>query len=377
MTPDASIGGAGESQPWEHGSFAPLPFHLPSAWSLDSPSTPWPSDALYFGSARQALAALVANGHRTRGWRRLWVPRYFCHDALAPLLERGVGLIGYPDHPGLLPLRIDPANLREHDAVLVANLLGLRCAPTGLRLALGEADVIEDHTHDPWSPWAYKSDATYCVASLRKTLPLPDGAVLWSPVQAGLPRRPRPASRAAAASNAWAAAMVLKGAYLAGAPIEKASYRQLAAAGESALAAADPSAMSEMSRALLQLYPAGAWRQTRRRNFEALAGLLREFEDVAVLSPEGPAAVPFAVTTVLPSPSARDQLRARLIDRDVYPAVLWPLEQDHVVFDVGKEELDLSRRVLSLACDARYGVFDLERVAAAVHESLPACRSSS
>ena len=38
--------------------------------------------------------------------------------------------------------------------------------------------LIEDHIHDPLSDWSQSSNADYAVASLRKTLPVPIGAML-------------------------------------------------------------------------------------------------------------------------------------------------------------------------------------------------------
>ena len=44
-----------------------------------------------------------------------------------------------------------------------------------------ECILVEDHAHDPASAWATTSTADYAFSSLRKTLPVPDGAILWSP----------------------------------------------------------------------------------------------------------------------------------------------------------------------------------------------------
>jgi hypothetical protein len=48
------------------------------------------------------------------------------------------------------------------------------------RRAASEWLLVEDHSHDPFSPWAVGSSADYAFCSLRKTLPVPDGGLLWS-----------------------------------------------------------------------------------------------------------------------------------------------------------------------------------------------------
>jgi hypothetical protein len=77
------------------------------------------------------------------------------------------------------------------------NYFGLR-TPPDLELPEG-VEVLEDHSHDPVSAWAEQSSADFCLASLRKTLPINDGGALWSPVGHRLP--PAPPDRAAASGR--------------------------------------------------------------------------------------------------------------------------------------------------------------------------------
>src|SRR5690606_7795309 len=127
-----------------------------------------------YGSGRDALRALLRHGKTQLGWQRLLIPSYFCQDVAASF-TRELPTEVYVDRPGLRPDERAIAT-REGDAVLNVNLFGFRTAQWAFKLP-GVA-VIEDHTHDPWSAWAATSQADFAVASLRKTLPLPDGGVL-------------------------------------------------------------------------------------------------------------------------------------------------------------------------------------------------------
>ena len=62
------------------------------------------------------------------------------------------------------------------DAVLAVNFFGAGTG-TGWADQRAAADwlLVEDHSHDPFSPWAVGSNADFAFSSLRKTLPVPDG----------------------------------------------------------------------------------------------------------------------------------------------------------------------------------------------------------
>jgi len=73
---------------WEQGS----EFHWPSALSPAAASISWPEAASFWGSGRDAFRALLLHGQQTRGWRRLWIPAYFCQEVAKVLQSTGVML---------------------------------------------------------------------------------------------------------------------------------------------------------------------------------------------------------------------------------------------------------------------------------------------
>lgn len=337
--------------PWEQGS----DFHL----SLESGTAllPWASGPhALWGSGRDALRALLAWGRDTRGWRRLLVPSYFCQHTLAAVaaeIELGV----YPSGP--LQPRPTPLAGRPGDVVLVVRTFGL--GPSAE--VTGGAVVVEDHSHDPTSPRAARSRADYAVASLRKTLPLPDGGVLWSPAGRALPPE-IPMSRAHAGAVALRlSAMTLKRRYLVGEAIDKAEYRDLAVRAEREIAAGRISGISGFSRSRLPSLPTAAWRAARARNLQAFRDALGRPRGATLLP------APFAATLVFADPGRRDAVREALRVAGIYASVLWRLDAP-VIEAIPPAHVSLSQRILSIHCDHRYGPGDLARVADRVNEAL-------
>jgi hypothetical protein len=336
---------------WEHGS--------DFDWSLEGGRLEAPWSRLphtLWGSGRDALRALLAWGRDERGWRRVLVPTFFCQEVIRAL-ARELPIASYSEAPGDDPAeRIDAS---ECEVVVVVNTYGMR---PRTRIET-RASVVEDHTHDPLSGWAFDSDADYAVASLRKTLPLPDGGVLWSPRGRRLP-----AQRAATDAHSRAtfdrlAAMLLKRHFLDGHAVDKKAYRALAGVGELGIGTGEISGMTPFSRERLPSMPARAWRDGRARGLAAFRAALGEVSGARLLE------APFAATLLFDTPALHERVRRALAGRRIYPAVLWSLESP-AVHGVPERHVDLSRRVLSLHCDFRYGADDMRRVAAAVRSLL-------
>jgi hypothetical protein len=345
---------------WEQGS----DFHWPQlAAEEECGDHPWAGrPASFFGSGRDALRAMLGHGVVELGWKRLWIPSYFCQEVAAALHVPGVALHAYSDAPGEEPSW--PSDLGKSDAVLVVNFFGLRECVDSSHLKDGGAAIIEDHTHDPWSPWARSSWADFCVASLRKTLPVPEGGVVWSPRGKTLPAEPPVTDERQRAADAKRSAMLLKSRYLSGQPVEKDEFRALFIDGESHIASGPISGMTRATRALLGCFPVASWRKKRKENFGLLVACLAGVPWLRVLRPQDTSCVPLSTVIVTDTAERRENVRRALIANRIYPAVLWSLEEPVAGGSIPSEHVDLSRRVLSLHCDARYGESDLSRVAA-------------
>ena len=341
---------------------------------------PWLEGAALFGSGRDALAALVGWGARERVWRRVWLPSYNCPEVPAALLAPGplpgpaaeVELRAYPDADLEAPADLDAIPAGEGDVVVIVNQLGVRTRPDIARARARGLVVVEDHSHDPGSAWALESRADYAFASLRKTLPIPDGGAVWSPLGLDLPPEPvggdgAPPSGEQRAAR-LAAALEARGAVPA--PGDRLRFRALARAAAGSGDPAPGAPVSRVSRALLPQMPVGAWRERRRRNLEILADAVPSARGVRVLAAP-PGAVAFALTLVFDDPAARSAAQAALVERAVAPAVLWPLDPARD-WGAGPADADLSRRILSVHGDQRLDADDARRLADLLRAALHA-----
>jgi hypothetical protein len=323
---------------WECGSFFPAvtasaPVGRAGGWWC--PGTLW-------GSGRQALIGLL----REIGPPVVHVPTYYC-PAVVDDLRASFRVRRYASSPlGSVAPEAGP-----RDAVVAVSFFG---APPMARGCGGP--FIVDATHDPVAPWLTGVDADYVFASLRKTLPLPDGGALWSPRGRPVPAAPPASDRHLVAAGDMLAAMCLKATYLDGGDVDKQAYLDLAAGAE--FDGVRPGSISAYSRAALNTFPVHRWRAQRMANLAAFAEV-------------GVERLPstFGVVLRYPDREAREAARRALIAQRIYPAVLWDLTGARVP----AEHRELSRQLLFLHADFRYTADDLRRVAAVLHRELVSC----
>jgi hypothetical protein len=289
-----------------------------------------------------------------------------CQEVVAAIRDEGFEVMAYFDDPRAAVEVCAPA---AHEVLVVVNTFGTRS-----RVDIDPASsggIIEDHTHDPWSGWAMSSSASYCVASLRKTLPIADGGVIWSPGGLPVPTAPRLSERHHLAAAMKHEGMLLKSLYLEGRHLAKPIFRDLFVKGEAEIATAEVSGFHPVSAAVLDGFDVDSWRAKRKSNFDYLAAELADCPGFDVLSGCTADCCPFSVVLVFEEPIERERLRIGLIARDIYPSVLWPLEQQAV--PLPSESVLLSRRVLSIHCDGRYEPSDLDRVVTVIRELAAGC----
>lgn len=303
--------------------------------------------ANYYADGRQALIAL----YRSQGWQRLWVPEYFCYDVISSLKEAGLNIIFYADYPGYdgdsqtLEAIQKNGYFNPTDAILRVNYFGSRAYRSPEKLSV--AAVVEDHTHDLIGGWAMNSHADWCIASLRKTLPIPEGGILWSPVGLKLPAQPEKLDEnERVAATRWEA-MKLKARYLAGEDVEKASFRAGYVDTEPFFDTVPVCALDEGSKEYLRSFDIQDWYKRKRENWEILRDIKKE--GVRVLGLENYGCYPFSLVLVFDFQTDRDRVRKALIEHQIYPAILW-----NVPAPTEGEIFKFSRGMISIHCDARY-----------------------
>ncbi|MFG1991193.1 hypothetical protein ACGFJ7_14580 [Actinoplanes sp. NPDC048988] len=326
-------------------------FHWePGVLGGDGPPAWFPARRALFATACGALHA-VLRLLQPRG--RLFVPSYFC-TGVAESLAHVVPIGWYRHLPDTLDLTALPAV--PGDVVLAQNLFAREeAAPWQAWIEAHPAvPVIEDHSHDPFGEWPRHSTAAYAVASLRKTLPLPDGGLLWSPSGRRLPASSGPPGPG---GDLKLAAMLLKSAWLDGEDVPREVFRALQQQGEQTLLGSSARPCATTAAVLPLMDIAGVRRRSTERA-RALAALLpTETPDWRLLPP---GRTPFRLQLVCRSEPIRDALQQHLARHHIFAPVHWRQTAFH---SHDEQTTTLTTRMLTLPVDHRCTDADLHRLA--------------
>ena len=315
-------------------------------------------NAVLMADGRQPIVALI----RQEGWRRLWMPEYFCYEVIDTIKRQtGIEIAFYPGYP-LADDKTIVANLpyKDGDALLRVNYFGLRDHRSEAEI---KVPVIEDHTHDLMGHWALYSNADWCVASLRKTLPLPEGGMLWSPKGHRFSMELTNTEENRRIADMRWKAMQMKRDYLDGALSDKEAFRKLYVETEEWFDTAELSIIDEKSKNYIAQLDINLWQGAKRRNWKMLKSLLAG--KIEVLQPEDESCTMFSLVVLAESMKQRDALRRKLIEHAVYPAILWQVPEY-----VDEKVEDFSHRMLSIHCDGRYTEEDVRQLAEIINDTL-------
>ncbi len=311
-----------------------------------------PSEAVWYSLARHAITDVLA----VCGARTLWIPEYFCEDVVNHI-EAYCKVKRYVDGPTQREPLWDTLLPARGDVVLALDYFGMRSLAPWYAWALdSKCILLEDYSHDPAYGFRH-SRADYAISSLRKTLPVPDGAILWSPVGNALPQSP---TCIAAGAEEKFAAMVWKMEYLSGRADEKVKevFRHWQIHGEKTLCEQPARMPSPESIALCFRGIPEAWLEQRRGNVKYLLHELRNYTGARAIPSFAPEdSTPFAAVLQFETPESREQARHHLIKNRIYCPVHWPAGTDA---SIGAKRL--SDSLLTLISDQRYGNKEMKQI---------------
>lgn len=306
----------------------------------------------YYACGRHAIDALVGHKH----WKRIWIPAYFCYEVMKHIADIGIEVKLYDD----TPLNDNDDEIvrslayKDGDVLMRMNFFGLRGKRTNKGIPV---PVIEDHTHGLISSWALESDADWCIASLRKSLPVAAGGILWSPKEKqGLPRNVVTSEACEEMASMRYQAMEMKKRYLREGA-DKNAFRAEYIQTEKMIDGLLLSGIDTESKRIVQLLDIKRWTDLKRDNWQIACNLLGE-KFKLLGSDKDLLQYPFSLVIVCDTETTRDRLHKYMIQHDIYPAILWQVPDDTPFLNA----LDFSKRMLSLHCDPRYGRKDIEQM---------------
>lgn len=309
-------------------------------------------NSYYYGCGRCAINALIRYHLKKKLWRRLFVPEYFCYEVIDSIKTTGIKIVFYPDYP----LENDNSIIKkikfvDGDVLLRMNYFGLRNFRDNSDI---KAIVIEDHSHDLFSDWALNSNADWCIASLRKTLPIPDGGILWSPKKdISFIEKPFINSDHSKLSEDRCRAMKMKEMYLGSeGEVEKVDFLKILHSTEEKLGNANCPAISSVSEEIIKRIPRSIL-QRKTENYKVLNKTLSQ-KKCLILQGEDKSA-PFSLVILFNSKSDRDSIREELTCKNIYSTILWEIRND----SVSEKLKNFSQCMLSLPIDFRYAESDI------------------
>lgn len=314
--------------------------------------------ATLLADGRQSIVALI----RQYGWLRLWMPDYFCYEVIETIKEQtGIEVILYEDNP-IKEGKVELLPFEKDDVLLRMNFFGLRDVRRNDAIPV---PVIEDHSHDPFGHWALYSDADWCISSIRKSLPLSEGGMMWSPKGLELPEvQSSTAENEKIAAIRWEA-MEMKTSYLAGKDVSKEEFRKKYTETEEWFDTAEPSLIDERTKKFIcNQFDLNLWLGAKRKNWELLSSLVNK-EHCKVLTAEHESCTMFSLVLLLENKTQRDMIRESLIEKCVYPAILWNVPEW-----ASEESKRFSERMLSIHCDGRYNEEDIKQLAGILNKAL-------
>lgn len=290
-----------------------------------------------FQSARAAFLALLEAGRP----KRVWLPWYVCTSMIDTVKASGAQLLRY----GLNEkFEVDShLALNGDDWLVYVNYFGLQDerAATLLR-RFPASQVIIDNAQSFYSA---PTDSLATLYSPRKFFGVPDGGYLVT----NLPIASYPRDEGSIDRMAHLLIRAERGA--------EAGYAAYQSS-ERTLEHQPPRGMSQLTSQLLSGIDYQSVHEIRRNNFELLHAALAERN---LFKPQ---LLSEAVPLCYPYLSDSAELRSRLIAQKIFVPTYWPESAQ----DVAAPELErkLSRGILPLPCDQRYGPIHVQRIVDAI-----------
>lgn len=314
-------------------------------------------DGIYVLSGRTAIDLIIQDILKTRKIRNVYMPAWCCDSMLAPFVARGIDIkfydISLAESADTAEIFCDFCDFREN-IFYVTNYFGYEntlLVETAKKFKERGSIVLYDRTHsflmenDP-----YSALADYSFASIRKWMGVIDGAVVNGVSDYQLKHCPYLASKETA--------MRMKRAFIEGDEnIDKQAFLNLY--GEFGHHLAEDYQnyeMDDLSYALYKTEDLSAMRRKRRENAHFLHDNLQGVKFMGEFTEN---AVPLFVPIFFETTEQRNAVRKKLIEAQIYCPIHWPKP---ALIPADFEANKIYDTELSLICDQRYDLTDMERM---------------
>lgn len=325
-------------------------------WNVDCALTDnglFPSVAKWFMSGRSALRFCIDDIKQRHHVESAELPSWCCDSIIVPFKDAGIDVHFYPVTICGGKLVISPSF--SCDIVLLMDFFGYECA-TDFSASCGRIPVIiRDLTHSLFVK--EYTDAEYYFGSMRKWVGIWTGGYAWSKYTWMNESNVGPAHSEYVRLRKKA--MDEKALYFLDQQTGK-DFLSLFACAEEILDS-DPVIRAASARDVHSSRTLD-WRkikQKRRENAQYLLSHLdMEFVFPEIKENDCPMFVPVLI-------DRRQEFRQYMINHGVYLPVHWPLSEHHIL---DEDSSVLYDRAVSLVCDQRYDIQDMQRMAALIEK---------
>lgn len=281
--------------------------------------------------------------------KRIWLPSFLCHTMLLPFELLGIDCKFYAVDAGLQPDFGDCA-LNEGDAICLISYFGFAHKDEVYqRLSSCGVTIIEDLCQAFYQEPHPLAD--FSVKSLRKFFAVPDGAIVCAKddheVAWVYQDEPR-------VDLAWGVAAIYGRTLFDQALSDSNSWYECFQKSEAAMPVGCIPMSDYTKVQVASNIDFEGEAQQRIENFDCLLSGLR---DIALIG-DRQEVVPIGFPVIVED---RDRVRSQLYDDRIYPPVHWNVS--NVTPARFTQSHGLSKHIMTLPCDGRYDVSDMERMA--------------
>ena len=308
-------------------------------------------------SGRTAIDLIIEDIKIEREIRSIYFPSYYCNSMIQPFISRGIDVVFYQvsiSAEGTFEFEIKDNNC---DAILIINYFGF--FNEDIRKLIDYANeknqvIIEDATHSFFSDNPNPSFYHYKFASLRKWLPIMDGAVAMKSNGSFNIKIKEHTNNSFLEERVRA--FSLKRDYIINGLGEKSQFLKSYSNANSILEK-DYSEyqMSTESFRILTHYDLNTMCIKRKGNGSFLIDQLSKIPEITIIKRglhihETPLFIPIFLENTV-----RNQLKEYLIKQHIYCPAHWPissLQNNSMIY----------QKELSIVCDQRYGISEMEKI---------------
>ena len=328
------------------------------------------ADIAYLSNGRTAIKFILSHIMKKKQINKCWLPSYLCETIIQPFRELNLNYEFYNLEENLqLDINYLSRRIEKNDLVFTMNYFNLvhnnKVIEFLRKLKNNDVIIIDDLTHSFLNNniFSYKI-SDYSIISLRKWFGIPDGGIAISNndlfdknliVKKSFYDFVRLRLKYA----------ILKSYYLDKIINKKDLFRKIHdKAEELANLTIKFNIMSDISKTILNTVDFNNIIYRRRMNFKYLLSFFEDLDKIKILSnnlDEGICPIGFPIIT-----TKRDALREYLINNNIYCPIHWLLpEEIPKKFDYS---YSLSKKIITIPCDQRYFLEDMEIIAGKVKE---------